>query len=786
MAKLSKKIRRGLGRGNKRKKGTAGKGVSSSQKIFQQALKLQQNGRLPEAEALYRNILQAEPDHPDALHYLGMLAYQVGKNEIAVELINKALKLRPDYVNAHNNLGIVLSDLGMLEEAADSFRRALALKPDHPEVRFNLANTLKDQDRLNEAVAGYRQALTLKPDYAEAHNNLGIVFYDQAEPDKAADCFRRALALKPEYVEAHYNLANSLNELGRSDEAIASFQQALALKPDYLEALYNMGKTLMDQGKPGQAADCFERALTLQPDYVDALNNLGSVLRSLGRLGEAEDMFRKAIKLQPDSAGSYNNLGNVYKDQNMLDEAISSYQHALELEPDSAEVHNNLGNILKDQGELKEAVDSYRRALQSEPYFFEAHSNLLLCLNYIHDQSVQDYLAEVRTFGLKASTKAEKHYENWSCDMKPEKLRVGMMSGHFFNHPVGYFLENMLSYIDPAAMQLIAYSTHHQEDELTERIRPRFSAWKSLVGMHDEAAAKLIHQDQIHILLDLSGHTINNRLPVFAWKPAPVQASWLGYFASTGIAEIDYVITDRVSVPESHRKQFTEDVWYIPDTRLCFSPPVKEYELEPTPLPALKNGYVTFACFQNSVKFNNDVFKAWSRILQELPGARLLLQNRQFNSSRVLEQTREHLINSGIPPDRVSLEKSLPRKEYLEVHAQIDIILDTFPFPGGTTTCEALWMGVPTVTLAGDTMLTRQGASLLSCAGLTGWVAKDASDYVAKAVSHAADLEKLARLRANLRQQVMKTPLFDGFRFARNFETVLRGMWSSFQNSKYN
>ena len=243
------------------------------------------------------------------------------------------------------------------------------------------------------------------------------------------------------------------------------------------------------------------------------------------------------------------------------------------------------------------------------------------------------------------------------------------------------------------------------------------------------------------------------------------------------------MITDRVSVPESHQKQFLERVWYIPDTRLCFSPPEKEWELTPTSLPALKNGHVTFACFQNSVKYNNAVFAAWSRILQEVPQAKLILQNRQFNSLRIREQLREQLILSGIRPDKVSLKKSVPRTEYLAAHAHIDIILDTFPFPGGTTTCEALWMGVPTVTLAGNTMIARQGASLLACAGLTDWVANDIEDYVAKTISHATDLKKLARLRGGLRQQVLASPLFDGSRFARNFEAALWSMWDCFEDS---
>jgi len=296
-----------------------------------------------------------------------------------------------------------------------------------------------------------------------------------------------------------------------------------------------------------------------------------------------------------------------------------------------------------------------------------------------------------------------------------------------------------------------------------------------LIVKNDETAARLIHADGVHVLLDLSGHTGNSRLPVFAWKPAPVQASWLGYFATTGVAEMDYLLADEVGVPEAQRKYFSETLWYLPDTRLCFTPPA--IDLPVASLPALHNGFVTFGSFQNLAKVQDEVLDAWGRILGALPNARLRWQCKQLGDPAVAEKMMVRFRQHRIDPARVTMHGTMYRDAYLSAHAEVDVMLDTFPYPGGTTTCEALWMGVPTITLAGDTMLARQGASMLMAAGLPDWVTISIEDYVAKAVSLADNLPKLAALRAVLREQANRSPLFDARRFAQNFEEALWGMW---------
>ena len=344
---------------------------------------------------------------------------------------------------------------------------------------------------------------------------------------------------------------------------------------------------------------------------------------------------------------------------------------------------------------------------------------------------------------------------------------------------MGYFLESLLANLDPARVELIAYQTDLTVDALTERIKRYFTAWKSLYNLNDADAARLIHADRVHVLLDLSGHTGHNRLPVFAWEPAPVQATWLGYFATTGVGEMDYLLADEVGVPDALREQFTESIWYLPDSRLCFTAPL--ISLPVSPLPAFANGTITFGCFQNLAKVRDGVLEAWGKIFAALPNARMRMQCNQLGEPAHVEELLQRLQRYGISPARVLTHGSAHRDKYLAAREEVDIILDTFPYPGGTTTCEALWMGVPTVTLAGDSLLARQGASRLTAAGSEEWVATSKEEYIAKAIALANDQSKLAALRAGLRQQVLASPLFDAPRFARNFEEALWGMWQSYQ-----
>ena len=540
-----------------------------------------------------------------------------------------------------------------------------------------------------------------------------------------------------------------------------------------------LGAALQAQGK--DALSTMQNAAKLSPNDAELHNSLGMLLHERGEFESSLQSYRTALQIDSGFVEAYYNLGNLLSELGRYEAAVIRYRSALKLDPNRAVIHSNLGAALEELGRIDQAVASCRRALELDPGMTTVRSNLLGMLNSSSGKDPAKLLEEARKYGTSVSRKVTSRYTDWKCEEQPQRLRVGIVSGDLHNHPGGYFLESLLMNLDPARIELIAYPTDTHSDALTERIKPFFAAWKPLHKQSDADAARLIHADGVHVLLDLAGHTEQNRLPIFAWKPAPVQATWLGYFATTGVKEMDYLLADTVGVPEEQRKDFTETIWYLPDTRLCFTAPATD--LQVATLPALQNGFVTFGCFQNLSKVVDEVLVLWGKVLGSVAGAKLRWQCRQLGDSTVAEAFAERLRKHGIDLARVTMHGAVSREEYLAAHAEVDVILDTFPYPGGTTTCEALWMGVPTLTLAGDTLLARQGASMLTAAGLPEWIANSEAEYIGKATSLTGDLPGLAKLRAGLREQVKASPLFDAKRFARNFEDALWGMWQAHTRS---
>lgn len=607
----------------------------------------------------------------------------------------------------------------------------------------------------------------------------GNEFLAQGRLEDAAESYRQAIAINPEYAEGFLNLGFVLIEQKHLEDAERYLKQAVRLNPAMDDAYYLLGGISQERGNLAGAIENYSKTLELKPDFETVYLDLCHLLIQSGQNERARLVVEKGLSLYPGSGELHCYQGNLYVYEQNPEKAIACYQKALSYLPDDVMLHSNMGKAFSDQGNTEEAIKWYQKALSLDPDSVESLSSLLFIKSFLVDYPPAQYIVEARRYGGKVLALA-KPYTSWSVHLASDNmqpLRVGLVSGDLLNHPVGFFLENILAHLNPARIELVAYPTQPNEDKLTIRIKPHFVSWNPIMGLSDEAAARKIHDDGIHILIDLAGHTTHNRLPLFAWRPAPVQVSWLGYFASTGVPGIDYLLADPISVPDSHRDHFTETVWYLPDTRLCFTPPATSAMLAPTPPPAARNGFITFACFQNVRKINDAVLASWGKIFNLLPQARLRLQSKQMNSIAVRELMLQRLARVGIEKDRVTIEASMPRADYLAAHAGVDIFLDTFPYPGGTTTCEALWMGVPTLTLAGDTLLSRQGASMLACVGLDEWVATDEEDYVERALFLAADVARLAQLRAGLREKVLASPLFDAPLFARHLEDALQGMW---------
>jgi predicted O-linked N-acetylglucosamine transferase (SPINDLY family) len=702
-----------------------------------------------------------------------------GKTSEAEICYRRALDLEPEYAEAHFKLGNVFNARRQLAEAETCYRRAIDHAPDYVKAHYNLGNTLRDLSRLNEAEASFRRVLKIDPGYTAANNNLGAMLLAQKRYTASEACFRSALAFQEHDAVALNNLGLVLMAQERLPDAEMAYRKALQCNPDYPDVLNNLGILFHSQRRLDEAEASYLRAIQIKPDYAEAFNSLGVTLKAQDRLNDAEASHRTALRLLPGYVLAHNNLGVVLKEQGRLDEAEATFKHALDIDPNDAGACNNLGIILADQGRPAEAIALFRRAVKSDPDYTSAHTNLLFHWNYFGDSIRTELLESERLFGQALTRKAHTPFSSWSCESQPKRLRVGFVSGDFKNHPVAYFLEGVLAHLDPAQLELIAYANHRSDDEITARLHARFSTWHSIADLSDTAAARLIHEDRLHLLIDLSGHTTGNRLPVFAWKPAPIQISWLGYFATTGVEQMDYVLATATEVPADARHRFTESIWYLPETRLCFNPPAGNIPIEE--LPARRNGFVTFGCFQTLAKITDDVLRMWAELLTALPQARLRFQHFQLAVPTVRTDFIQRMEALHIDPYRVTLYGGASREAYLAAHNEVDIILETFPYPGGTTTSEALWMGVPTLTLAGCTMTERQGASLLTAAGLPDWVASTRTEYVAKAIAFANDLVSLSDLRSSLRQKVLMSPLFDAPRFARHFEQALWQIWLAHQ-----
>lgn len=758
-------------------------GSLALRQLFARAAQMHQAGRLVEAEQLHRQVLAADPQHADSLHMLGVIAIQNGRLEAAVELTNQAIEINGRVAPYHFNQGSALRELGRLEAAVASFKKALDLKPDYLKPLTNLSRVLWELGRADEAIVSLRKALRLMPDNLQELYNLGFMLQDSRQLDEAAATYRRVIDLQPDFVEAHNNLGNVFRDMGLLDEAAASLSRATEMKPDFAEAHSNLGNILLDLGRAEEAAACCRRALDLQPGLAAAHSNLGNALRNLGRLDEAIACYGKALELQPDFvgaltnlAGAYNMLGDRASAEARLEDALSAYHRATELHPDGVEAWTNLGNALSSIGRLEEAFVVYRKAIDLKPDHLGTRSNFLMGLHSSADCSDSEILEEARRFARQVELPGASPAFSNSSDWR-RRLRIGYVSGDFRTHPVGYFLAPILAAHDHDEVEVILYSNHAYADAITKRLKGAADGWRLIAGVSDTEVAKTIRGDGIDILVDLSGHTAFNRLPLFAARLAPVQVTWLGYFGTTGLSSIDYILADCFVVPPGEEDHFSETVRRMPGCYLCYAPP--EFDIPTGPFPALADGFVTFGCFNNLSKVTPEVLTAWARVLRRVEGSRMLLKARGLASQDCREAMCGQFAERGIDPTRLTLEGYSSPEEALATYNRVDIALDPFPFGGCTTTAETLWMGVPLVTQAGARWAGRMSQSILASLGLDDWVTDGPDSYVDTACRLAASLPELIDLRADLRRRVETSAFCDGPEFTRGLEAAYREMWGA-------
>jgi len=669
---------------------------------------------------------------------------------------------------------------GRLLEAREICRQVLAANPGDANVMHLLGLVEGQLGELESATSRLEQARRLQPANPFLLNTLGSTYGMLGRHKDAEKCLRKALSLKADLADAHCNLGNALRGLDQLKEAERSLRRAVALDPGHVNARVNLGAVLRKLRRPEEAERWYREAISLDPALALAHSSLGSVLSDLGRHDDARQSFERALALKPDSAEAQLGIANTFLETSQLAEAVDCYRKAIALKPDSAEAHSGLGDALLRTGDVEDAEQCYRKALVLKPALHNAHWGLLFVLNLLPGRNPADIYAEHLAFAQRFYRPARIRAHGNIPDPR-RKLRIGYVSGDFRDHPVAHFIAPVLAQHDRDNFHITCYDNFKSSDAVTARLKRHADCWREVFELTDEALADLIRRDAIDILIDLSGHTGNSRLHVFAHKPAPVQVTWLGYLNTTGMPEMDYRITDARASPVGMLEDVhSERLVRLPDSQWCYEAPV---DCPPVCAPpSVRAGHVTFASFSNLAKIGPQVIALWSRLLERVPASRLLVAWRGLGSIR--EEFRARFARNGVAPERLDLRDRLPFEDYLALHGAVDIVLDTFPYTGGTTTCHALWMGVPVVTLTGNTATSRGGASLLNAVGLGELVADTADEYVDIAAALARDRPRLAALRLGMRDRMLASPLMDAERFARNLEHAYRAIWASWCDGK--
>jgi predicted O-linked N-acetylglucosamine transferase (SPINDLY family) len=631
--------------------------------------------------------------------------------------------------------------------------------------------------RLPQAETMYRRILSLDPNHADAIHLLGVLAHQSGQQKEAHDLISRAIRLSPETAQYHCNLGMVLAAQGKLDEALAAYRRADKLAVNFATAHYNLGTALANTGNMREAIPALQRAIAVDPDLVDAHFALGNALLLEQRIPEAIAAYRQAIALRPNHPESYNNLGAALRINLQVDESIMAFEKALQLRPDFPDGHNNLANVYKDMGQLDLAIAHFDQSLAAHPNAPGVASNRVYTLGFHPRFDGPAILRELRQWNQKFAAPLKPFIKPHPNDRNPNRrLRIGYVSPDFRRHVIGQNLLPLFNHHDHEKGEIFCYASAQNADAMTGQFQAKANAWRSLRGVNDEQAADMIRQDQIDILIDLSLHVAHNRLLIFARKPAPVQATFGGYPGGTGLETMDYRISDQYLDPPEFDSHYVERTIRLPDSFWCYDSVamgVAEREAV-SPLPAQRNGYITFGCLNNFCKVHPGVLDLWAKVMMAVPDSHLLLMAPHGHARDWVE---DRFKKNGVDSSRLQFVDRQEHVAYFDLYEEIDIGLDTFPYNGHTTSLDAMWMGVPVVTLVGSTVVGRAGWSQLSNLKLRKLAVQTPEKFVQIASELTKDLSRLADLRGGLRKRMQQSPLTDGAKFAANIEAAYRQMW---------
>nr|AAR37916.1 TPR domain protein [uncultured marine bacterium 560] len=746
----------------------------SMQTEIKSVISLYSNGQIQEALDSVGALIKDYPNEPLLYNISGICYKAIGQRDAAVKSFENALAIKQDFADAHNNLGVTLQELGQLEAAVKHYEEALAIRPDYAEAHNNFGVTLQELGQLEAAVKHYEEALAIRPDYAEAHNNLGITLKELGQLDAAVESYKKTIVIKPNFAEAHNNLGITLKELGQLDTAVKSYEKALAIKPNFAEAHNNLGNVFKDLGQLDTAVKSYEKALAIRPDYAEVHNNLGNALKELGQLDAAFNCYEKTLAIKPEFAEANYNRGNVLKGLKRLDEALASYERAYILKPD---IDFLLGDLLHTKmhlciwDDLPSQLDEFKNKINNSEKVIHPFPVLAL----IDDPEVQRKTAEIFANEKYSQSHLLSKIERYP---KHKKIRIGYFSADFRDHPVSHLTAELYEIHDRNQFEIYAFSFGPDtQDEMNLRIKAGVDHFHDVRSMSHKEVVMLARSLEIDIAVDLTGFTKNARTEIFAMSVAPIQISYIGYLGTMGANYYDYLVADPTIIPEKNQKYFSEKIAYLPSYQVndsTQSPPEIFFTRQDLGLP--ETGFV-FCCFNNTFKITPTTFDSWGRILEHVEGSILLIY--VDNESAKLNLTKE-IVLRGIDPSRLIFGEKLPIPEYLARYRVADLFLDTHPYNAGTTSSDALRMGLPVLTLKGNSFNSRMAASVINAVNLPELITSTQKEYESLAIELATHPEQLKIIKEKLIKNLPTAPLYDTPLFTQHLESAYRTMYDRY------
>jgi predicted O-linked N-acetylglucosamine transferase (SPINDLY family) len=705
---------------------------------IQQAYKAHQSGQLELAEKEYLSFLKQYPNHADALHLLGCLKKQKKDYFDAIHLIEKAISISPKTAPYYYNLGLACYSTSRIQQAIDAWKKTIDLDPDFIDAYANMGYAYLESGNLHKArevlMTGYQK----EPNHQLVLLNLASVWYQKNDFDHARQCYQELLTAYPDHIQALKNYGRLLYKTGCLIESINCLLHAVRLDPHCIDTWYHLGCAYQDNFQDEDAIKCFQTVLSLDSKNVKAYYNLGKIENAKGH-------FTSAKKL---------------------------YQKALEIQPDFAEILISLGLLFFDVADCENAQFYIQQAIKhAKNHFFKIGSIHLYSLNFLPQISSDKKFSLHQKWGKKIIKERRYQFVHNKKHPNHSPIKIGYVSPDFKTHSVAYFILPVLKHHNTNEFQIYLYANVNRPDQMTEKIRKHCYKYRNIRGMETRKSAKLIYEDQLDILIDLAGHTYENLLDVFAMKPAPIQMTYLGYPATTGLETMDYRITDIIADPGIYTSHYTEKLIHIPPPFICYQPPDNAPEI--SELPMIKNGYITFGSFNHLGKINHSVIQLWSVLLNKIPTARLVLKSRPFHDKHVQDQFKQLFLSNGIENNRLDFRGTVSGiKNHLSHYHDIDIALDPFPYNGTTTTCESLWMGVPVLTVSGNCHAGRVGSSLLKSIGLNEWVAQNSNIFIQKAMMLERQPDLLLNIRYNMRNILKVSDLCNANLHTKKLESV--------------